>query len=194
MSLRQLALENLTCVRGDRLLFKGLELRLEAGGAVLVRGANGAGKSSLLRVIAGLLKPYSGSVRTSGRIALADEYLALDRQILLGRALSFWAQLDGRGQSAINGAMEAMQLTHLAAVPVRMLSTGQRKRATIARVIASQGDIWLLDEPANGLDPASVALLDAAMAAHRAKGGIVVAASHQALGLDTPQLVEIGTS
>ena len=194
MPLRQLALENLTCVRGDRLLFKGLELHLEAGGAALVRGANGAGKSSLLRVIAGLLKPYSGSVRTSGRIALADESLALDRQLPLGRALSFWAQIDGQDKSAISDAVDAMNLTHLAAVPVRMLSTGQRKRATIARVIASRADIWLLDEPANGLDDKSVTLLDAAMAIHRAKGGIVVAASHQALGLDTPQLVEIGTS
>ena len=193
MSLRQLALENLTCVRGDRLLFKGLELHLEAGGAALVRGANGAGKSSLLRVIAGLLKPYSGSVRTSGRIALADESLALDRQLPLGRALSFWAQIDGQDKSAISDAVDAMNLTHLAAVPVRMLSTGQRKRATIARVIASRADIWLLDEPANGLDDKSVTLLDAAMAIHRAKGGIVVAASHQALGLDAPQLVQIGT-
>ena len=133
-----------------------------------------------------------GRVDSSGRIALADEANALDPRLPLRRALGFWAALDGSNGVAIDRAMEAMQIGHLAAVPVRMLSTGQKKRATLARVIASGADVWLLDEPGNGLDAQSLTLLDGIMASHRTRGGIIIAASHQPIGLADAKTILIG--
>jgi heme exporter protein A len=182
----RLVLNDLACVRGDRLLFEHLSLTLAPGGAALLTGPNGAGKSSLLRLIAGLLPAAAGRVFVAGRLALQDERLALDLELPLARALGFWAALDGGDAST---GLAAMRLDQLAEIPVRMLSTGQRRRAALARVIASRADIWLLDEPASGLDCDSAGGLDAAMAAHRALGGIVVAASHQPLGLVDAQAV-----
>lgn len=188
----QLILENIACVRGGRLLFKDISCSLGPGDATLVRGPNGVGKSSLLRVIAGLLKPYAGKMTNQGRLALADEAHALDLRLPLSRALGFWAAIDGSDSDMVNEAMGAMRINHLSAVPVRMLSTGQKKRATLARVIASRADIWLLDEPGNGLDKESLTLLDAAMAVHRVRGGIIMAASHQPLGLSDVKTISIG--
>lgn len=189
---RQLILENIACVRSGRLLFKDINCALGPGDATLVRGPNGAGKSSLLRVIAGLLKPYAGRVAHQGTIALTDEAHALDPRLPLDKALGFWAAIDGSESDTVNEAMGAMRISHLASVPVRMLSTGQKKRATLARVIASRADIWLLDEPSNGLDKESLTLLDAAMAIHRVRGGIIMAASHQPLGLSDVKTIAIG--
>jgi heme exporter protein A len=179
-----LALEGVACVRGGRLLFEGLSLALGPGEAALARGPNGAGKSSLLRLAAGLLQPAAGTA-TRAEAALADEQLALDERQRLGAALGFWVKDAAAG-------LAAMGLEELAAVPVRMLSTGQRKRAALARVIASGAPLWLLDEPANGLDADSQIRLAAAMAAHRSAGGAILAASHQPLGLDDARMVELG--
>jgi heme exporter protein A len=176
------------CLRGGRLLFEGLHLHLAAGDALLVTGANGAGKSSLIRLAAGLLRASAGSVERGAATALADESLALDQKQTLGAALGFWARIDG-GDAA--HGMAAMGLTRLAAVPVRMLSTGQRKRAALARVIASGAPLWLLDEPANGLDTEGQDLLAAAVAAHRGSGGTVLAASHQPLPLRDHRLLAL---
>lgn len=169
-----LRFEAVACERGGRLLFQGLDLRLCAGEAMVVQGPNGAGKSSLLRLAAVLLKPAAGTV-TTVPAALADDGLALDREQLLGTALDWWARLDG-GSAA--EALTAFDLTHLAEVPVRMLSTGQARRARLARVLATAAPLWLLDEPVNGLDSASVARLGGVLEAHRARGGAVLAASH----------------
>jgi len=177
-----LALRDVACIRGGRLLFERLDLRLEPGEAALVTGPNGAGKSSLLRLAAGLLRPAAGTVeRAPGPVGFADEAAALDQRLTLERALGFWARLDGASPAA---AMAAMGLDRLASVPVRMLSTGQRKRAALARVIAGRARLWLLDEPANGLDPDGMERLSAAMAAHRAGGGAILAASHGPIGLE----------
>ncbi len=176
-----LAMQGVACLRGGRLLFEGLDLALSPGEAALVEGPNGAGKSSLLRVAAGLLRPAVGSVARA-EAALADEHLALDERQPLQRALSFWV-------TDAAPAMAAMGLAPLAAVPVRMLSTGQRKRATLARVIGSGAPLWLLDEPGNGLDADGLARLEAVMAAHRAGGGAILAATHQPLALPGAQRV-----
>lgn len=184
-----LALRGIACDRGGRRLFEGLDLGLEPGGAALVTGPNGAGKSSLIRLAAGLLRASAGEVERNAPTALADEGLALDPKPSLAEALAFWARLDGADPA---GAMAAMGLTPLADVPVRMLSTGQRRRAALARVMASGASLWLLDEPANGLDGDGEARLEAAMAAHRAGGGAVLAASHQPLALPGAARVMLG--
>lgn len=183
-----LRLDGVACIRGDRLLFEDLSLSLAPGEALWLRGPNGAGKSSLIRVAAGLLRAAAGTVERFGRVALIDEAAALDAELPLRRALDFWARVDTVDGHTVDRAMEAMALHPLAEVPVSMLSTGQRKRAAMVRVIASSAPIWLLDEPANGMDDAAQARLVAAVATHRANGGAVLLASHFTLGI--PDLAE----
>jgi heme exporter protein A len=169
-----LRFESVTCRRGGRLLFEDLDLQLGPGEALHLTGPNGSGKSSLIRLAAGLLRAESGRIGRSD-VALADEHLALDRELPLRRALGFWG---GR----VDEATDRLGLTRLADVPVRLLSTGQAKRATLARVAASRAPLWLLDEPLNGLDADGVERLDALVAAHLQDGGAVLAASHGPLG------------
>jgi heme exporter protein A len=181
-----LMFDRVACRRGGRVLFSEVSFALAPGDALVVSGPNGVGKSSLLRLAAGLLHPVEGEVRCAGAVALADEHPALDLTRPLERALRFWADIDGGN---VGAALATVGLAHLAEVPVRMLSTGQRRRATLARVLASGAMIWLLDEPGNGLDGASIAMLEGMIAGHRAAGGIVVVASHQ--GLEVPGAVEL---
>ncbi|MBH1992871.1 MAG: heme ABC exporter ATP-binding protein CcmA [Sphingomonadaceae bacterium] len=191
MSGAALRLDDVACLRGGRMLFRGITLTIAPGGSALLTGPNGVGKSSLLRICAGLLPIFAGTMTREGGVALADERLALDMELPLAKALDFWARIDRAKDSAVDDALGAMALRPIADVPVRMLSTGQRKRAMLARVIASGAGIWLLDEPGNGLDSASLALLGGAVAAHLAGGGIVVAASHQPLPLAAPVMLEL---
>ena len=169
-----LLFERVTCRRGGRLLFENLDLQLGPGEALHLTGPNGSGKSSLIRLAAGLLRAESGRIDRSA-LALADEHLALDRELPLRRALSFWG-------GEVDRAMDALDLSRLAGVPVRLLSTGQGKRATLARVAASETPLWLLDEPLNGLDADGVDRLDTLVARHLERGGAVLAASHGPLG------------
>jgi len=178
-SLPSINVDNVAVIRGNRLVLRGLTVTARSGDVIWVRGANGCGKSTLLRLIAGLLHATAGSMQTEGRIALADENLALDANLTVEKALMFWADMDGASADARSAALADMDLQGLAQVPVRFLSTGQRKRASIARVLASKADIWLLDEPYNGLDSASCARLDQSITAHTANGGIVLVAAHQ---------------
>lgn len=176
--------EALALVRGGRLLFEGLDLTLGEGAALHVTGPNGCGKSSLIRLVAGLLRPDAGRIERA-EAALADEHLALDRELPLGRALAFWG-----GPRAIE-AIDSFGLLALAEVPVRLLSTGQAKRARLARVMASRAPLWLLDEPLNGLDRDGSERLASAIGAHRAAGGAVLAASHVPMAGDW-RMLELG--
>lgn len=182
----RLAFDDVTCLRGGRILFEGLSFALAPGGAGLVLGPNGVGKSSLIRIAAGLLAPLDGRVVCEGDRALLSETAALDAEQTLSAALGFWAGLDDR-RATVAAALEAVGLAEIADVPVRLLSTGQRRRAGFARVLASAAPIWLLDEPGNGLDTASVVMLEARIAAHRAGGGLVLVATHQPIALPGAQ-------
>ncbi|MGL4543422.1 MAG: heme ABC exporter ATP-binding protein CcmA [Polymorphobacter sp.] len=182
-----LIVEGLGCARGGQLLFERLDLRLEPGAALQVEGRNGAGKSSLLRILAGLLRPVAGRVINPFRIGWAGHELALKPSMRLRDELSHWARLDGRGPEAVAAALAAFDLAPLADLPVGVLSSGQKHRAGLARAHASGAELWLLDEPGVGLDGASLARLAAAMRAHRAAGGLVIAATHGDIGLDAPQ-------
>lgn len=161
-------------IRGGRLLFDAFDMCISPGDGIQLTGPNGSGKTSLLRLFAGLLQPSAGTV-SSASIALADEHSALDRELPLGRALAFW------GQDRLDVAITAFGLEPLSEVPVRLLSAGQIKRAALARTMATGTMLWLLDEPHNGLDREAVKLLDAAIAAQRGAGGAVIVATHLAL-------------
>ena len=178
-----LRLDGVACIRGDRLVFEGLSLALGRGEALWLRGPNGAGKSSLIRLAAGLLRPAAGTVTRRERIALIDEAAALDTELPLRKALDFWARVDTVDGPAVTRAMDDMALASLAEVPVSLVST---------RPPASCAPIWLLDEPANGMDDAAQARLVAGIAKHRANGGAVLLASHFALGISDLAEIDMG--
>ena len=169
-----LTFANVTLRRGGNLLFEGLDLELGPGERLQVAGPNGCGKSSLIRLAAGLLRAEHGQVERAA-LALADDSIALDRELLLRNALGFWG-------GAVEQAMVALRIDHLAEVPVRLLSSGQLKRATLARVGAARAPLWLLDEPLNALDTDGRKRLGGLVERHLESGGAVLAASHQTLG------------
>lgn len=179
-----LIVEQLSCVRGDRMLFRDLDFRLEPGQAGLLTGLNGVGKSSLLRLISGLLEPFSGTVTAPESKSLCDDKLPLDEHLALGKALQFWANLDHKATADVSASMEKAGLDHLAEVPLRYFSTGQRQRARLAHTYLTDANLWLLDEPANGLDTTSAAQLGETLQVHLDSGGIILAASHILLPIE----------
>ena len=183
----RLAVQDLACRRGDRLLFARLSFALEAGQALQLAGSNGIGKSSLIRIIAGLLPAFAGSVDRHGALGLLDERPALDPHLPLGQALAFWQRIDGAGENRL----EQLGLAALLDVPVRYLSTGQKKRAALARLLGQQAPIWLLDEPLNGLDTRGVAMVEQLTADHCRAGGIAIIASHQPFTLPGMNRIEL---
>jgi len=172
---------NLACRRGDRLLFRRLSLELAAGEACHITGANGAGKTTLIRTLAGLSSAYAGEAWCEGGIGLLDERIGLNPEQSLGAALDFWFALDGCVDRAV--VLTRLRLNELCEVPVRYLSTGQRKRAALARLLGQDASVWLLDEPLSGLDTASQGLVEDLVTQHCANGGVALIASHQALNM-----------
>lgn len=175
------------------MLFAELSFTVGRGGALLVTGENGTGKSSLLRVLAGIARAAAGTVTAPALRSWMGEQAALDPERRLVEALLFWAKLDPKPEAErrVAAALEETALAAIADVPVRLLSTGQRRRAAFARVVASGAECWLLDEPASGLDVAAVARLEESIARHRAAGGIVVVATHQPLAMVGAQAVAL---
>jgi len=192
--------EELACRRGARLVFAGLSFRLPAGGALVLTGANGSGKSSLLRLVAGLLAPAAGRLWWGAAPVAADlaghhaglhyiGHLDAVKPVMTPREiLGFWRALrglDGAGSApAVRDALAAFALDAVADWPCRWLSAGQRRRLALARLLAAPAPLWLLDEPTSALDDDSQARLGQMIAAHRAAGGRVLLATHAAIALD----------
>jgi heme exporter protein A len=179
-----------TCMRGGRIVFAGLDFAFAPGELVVLRGPNGAGKSSLLRVMAGLVEPEAGTLAWNGsdiaedpaahraRLQYVGHLDALKPSLNAREHLRFHAALhDVEGQD-IAAALNGFGLARLADRPTRFLSQGQKRRVALARLCVAPAALWLLDEPTNGLDADGVARLSAAIAAKRADGGIVIAATH----------------
>ena len=194
---------DLACLRGGREVFAGLNFAAESGEALVVTGHNGAGKTTLLRLIAGLLEPAQGEVQLSGGAADASlpeqaHYLghrdALKPALTVLENLQFWyAFLGGRDAPAAS-ALEPVGLAGLAGLPAGYLSAGQRRRLSVARLLAAPRPVWLLDEPTAALDSAGQQRLLGLMQAHLAGGGIIVAATHGPLGLDGAKELRLGTA
>jgi heme exporter protein A len=195
---------DLLCVRGERRVFAGLHFAISSGGLLVLTGANGSGKSSLLRIMAGLLRPAGGGLTWDGAPVADDPEAQAARLHYLGHLdavkpvltvaenLTFWAALHGGADAEVAAALAAFDLTALAEVPGGMLSAGQKRRVALARLLAVPAEIWLLDEPTIGLDTPSLARLGAAIADHRATGGRVVAATHARLDAEGAETLDLG--
>lgn len=193
--------ERLTCVRGDRLVFRDLDFAARAGRALVLTGPNGAGKSTLLRLVATLLQPRSGRLVWQGnpvsddpdRYRAAIGYLghldAVKPTLTVAENLGFWAQGD---RAAIAAALDAFALADKAPLPARFLSAGQKRRLALARLTVKRAPVWLLDEPTTALDRRSTALFAAAVSGHLAQGGLALIATHVDLGLDGVDRLEMG--
>ena len=192
--------EQVACRRGERVVFVSLSLRLGAGGAVILTGANGSGKSSLLRLLASLSPPAAGRLLWGGipiardlpayraRLHYVGHLDAIKAALSARETLRFWGTIRGiapsPGNPAVDRALTAFGLDPVADWPCRWLSAGQRRRVALARLLLSPAPLWLLDEPASALDRDGQARLESVIAAHRARGGRVVAATHTPLAIN----------
>ncbi len=183
----------LACVRGERPVFAGLDFALDDGGALVLTGANGSGKTSLLRLMAGLLAPRAGRLLWDGREVAGDigaharrvrfvsHADALKPALTASENLAFWAAFDGGRADLwrrVEAALDGFGIGHLADVPGRYLSAGQRRRLALCRLLVAKAPLWLLDEPRTALDGDAVERLDRVLADHRAAGGLAVLALH----------------
>jgi heme exporter protein A len=196
----ELKAEGLTCSRGGREVFRDLSFGLAAGEALLVSGRNGAGKSSLLRMIAGLVRIAAGRLTLSGGksdIPIGEQahYLghqdAMKPSLTVGENLQFWSRFLGDSRT-VESALEAVDLGPLADLPAAYLSAGQLRRLSIARLVAVSRPIWLLDEPTSSLDAPSQKRLAELMHGHLTDGGLIIAAAHGTIGLDHAREMKLG--
>jgi heme exporter protein A len=197
----RLSAADLTCRRGGRELFSGLSFAVAAGEALVVTGRNGSGKSSLLRLIAGLLRPEEGRISLEGgdpELGLGEQahYLghhdALKPSLTAGENLRFWSAWLGPAENPPERALGKLGLEDLADLPAAYLSAGQKRRLSLARLITVYRPLWLLDEPATALDAEGQARLADLMRVHLARGGLVLAAAHGPIGLTGAQELKLG--
>ncbi len=187
--------ENLTCVRGERIVFRSLNFKLAPGGALILIGPNGSGKSSLLRMMAGLLRPAEGQMLWAegdaepedasedmdlhgGRLHYVGHHDAVKPVLTAAENIGFWARVRGGGEDTIRESLDVFDIKHLYDVPGRFMSAGQKRRVNLARIIAAPAPLWLLDEPTTALDKATIKRLEDAMQRHRDGGGMVVLSTH----------------
>jgi heme exporter protein A len=196
----QLTVEDLAGARGGNQLFAGLSFDLKSGEGLAVTGPNGAGKSTLLRILAGLLSAETGSVAmvddTGNALADCFHFLGslntMKDQLTASENLAFWQQFLGNAALSPMQALEAVNLPHVADLPFGYLSTGQKRRVAIARLLCVHRPIWLVDEPTSGLDKASEQMFADLASAHLKQGGMLVAATHLPLGIDGLRTLMIG--
>ncbi len=198
----RLIAENLGGERGGEPVFSSVGFVLESGQALIVTGPNGSGKSTLLRIIAGLLPAAEGRVLIEGggdefpSVASACHYLghqnAMKTALSVSENLRFWRDFNGERDLGIEEALETVGLGGIGHLPFGYLSTGQRRRAAIAKLLVSHRPLWLLDEPTAGLDKTSEERFAGLMAKHRLGGGMIVAATHLPLGLEGAQELAMG--
>jgi heme exporter protein A len=197
----RLTVSELACVRGGRRVFAGLCFAVAGGAALAITGPNGAGKSSLLRVIAGLVRPAGGLLVLEGgdpELGIGEQahYLghqdALKPSLTVAENLAFWTGFLGGAGGSTEAALTAVGLDRLAGVPASYLSAGQRRRLSIARLLAVKRPLWLLDEPTTALDAAAQLLLAGIMRGHLAGGGLILAAAHGPIGLDGAPELRLG--
>jgi len=182
----------LACVRGQRVVFENLSFSLEAGQLLILEGANGSGKTSLLRLIAGLLEPHSGEICVDG-VANSEQrahcvgWLGHDDgikpQLSSFEVLGFFARLYGTDPGAAGPALREVGLTRLADLPCHHLSAGQKRRLALARLKVCARSLWLMDEPLSALDDEGRALAADMIGHHIAQGGIAIAATHETLDI-----------
>ncbi len=177
--------------RGERLVFRDIFLHLRPGGALLLRGPNGAGKSSLLRAVAGLTPVAAGKILWDGEDALEDLPTHARRIAWLGHLDAIKLALTAAEQVSTPAALAALGLSGYAELPAKFLSAGQKRRLALARVAASGAPLWLLDEPTNGLDAASISRLAGIFAAQRASGGMILASTHTDLDLPGAEILRL---
>lgn len=197
----RLSAVDLACHRGGRDVFVGLSFAVASGEALTVTGRNGAGKSSLLRTIVGLVRLAQGKLSLEGgdpELSIAEQahYLghqdALKPSLTVAENLRFWAGFLGTRAADIRPALATVGLDELADLPAAYLSAGQRRRLSIARLLAVKRPIWLLDEPTSTLDASAQDRLAGVMQAHLAEGGLILAATHGAIGLETARELRLG--
>lgn len=192
---------NLTCHRGGRDVFSGIDFAVAGGELLAVTGRNGAGKSSLLRTVAGLVRLTAGELTFEGgdgELTIAEQahYLghqdALKPSLSVGENLRFWAGFFGQKSIAVEGPLEAVGLDALTDLPAAYLSAGQRRRLSIARLLAVKRPVWLLDEPMSTLDSAAQQRLAGFMRTHLAEGGLILAATHEPLAVEASRELRLG--
>jgi len=195
--------QGLVCVRGEHMVFRGLDFELSSGGALVLIGPNGAGKSSLLRLMAGLLKPYDGKLLWDGEDALDDfdehgahlhyvgHHDAVKAVLSVSENIKFWAELRGGGEDGIAEALATFDIKHLYDTPGQFLSAGQKRRVNLARIIAAPAPLWLLDEPTTALDKATIKRLEAAIQKHRDGGGMVVLSTHADVDMPGSEVLDV---
>ena len=190
------------CVRGGREVFSGLDFEVSSSEVLAVTGPNGSGKTSLLRLVAGLLMPTEGTIALEGgeaELTLAEQahYLghrdALKPALSVLENLSFWRDFLGGEVADASESLEAVGIDHAMHLPAAYLSAGQRRRLSLARVLAVRRPVWLLDEPTAALDAVGQELFSRLMRGHLARGGLIMAATHGPLGIDTRELRMGGT-
>jgi heme exporter protein A len=199
----------LTCIRGEQMVFSGLDFELESGGMLVLVGPNGSGKSSLLRMMCGLL------VQAQGSLCWDSEEIGEDREAHNARLhyvghqdankvvlsvrenLTFWAAMHSGGGNAetisgrVGAALATFGIAYLADVPTQFLSAGQRRRVSLARIASSPAKLWLLDEPTTALDTSAIAALEQTLAVHRADGGMVAISTHSHIGGENTRTLDL---